>query len=138
MKFLLALTASLWASMALPNQYEVRVERFVDADTFAGEISVGFRLLLIDQRFRLYCINAPESRGSRKTQAGVAIAGMVKALGIRSGTIEVVKQDAFGRWLVWFTPYGWDQTLNEWLSDHGAPLYDRLTRVERAICESRL
>lgn len=128
---------ALWAVPAFAHDYQMTVERFIDADTFDGQAAI-LPGIIIDGRFRLMCINAPESRGSRKSPEGVAMSELVKSLGITSGTIEIVKKDAFGRFLVHFRPEGWDQSLNRFLFRNGAPLYGRLTRAERADCEVRV
>ena len=121
------------------HEYPLDVESFIDADTFEADLDIGFELVMNDRRFRLYCINAPESRGARKSEDGVKLSQAVKDLGIERGEVEVVGTDVFGRLLVWFTPEGWGElTLNEWLFRNGAPLYARLTRAERALCEARL
>ena len=88
-------------------------------------------------RARLMCVNAPESRGKNKTAEGVAMADYVKGLHLTAATIEPVKSDAFGRSLAYVRPAGWDQTLNRHLHEIGAPLYDKLTRKERAECQAR-
>ena len=116
------------------HDFPAKVHEWIDADTYVGEVLFPETY----GRFRLYCINAPESQGARKSPEGEAMAAEVKALGIRRGHVEVIKSDTFDRWLVWFTPEGWTITLNEWLYERGAPLYSGLTRAERAVCEARL
>lgn len=130
MRNLAALLTALWASQAVAHDYPFRLHEFIDADTFDGEIVFPERY----GRFRLYCINAAES----DTAEGQALTEAVRGEKIRRGRIEVVGRDAFGRWLVWFTPRDWDRSLNHWLHERGAPLYARLTQRERAICEERL
>lgn len=130
---ILALAAGAWA-----HDFPVEIDRFVDADTFDGRATIQFPELIVKGRFRLMCINAPESRGRGKSDEGVAMAQAVKNLGIERGQIEVVERDSFARWLVYVRPEGWDITLNRWLYRGGAPLYDGLTRAEKAECLRRL
>lgn len=143
MKFILGFIIGLILSALVStpvhgHDYWGEMDRAVDADTFAGTMYIGLDIAMVDQRFRLYCVNAPESRGARKTEEGVELAQKVKDLEIEYVWIELVKKDAFGRWLVWLTPFGWDETLNAWLVREGVPFYSRLTRKERAVCEERL
>lgn len=128
----------LLATPAAAHEYPITIERWLDADTFDGEMDLSPLPLVIPGRFRLMCINAPESRGPRKSDDGVAMSEMVKDLQITSGVGEIVDRDAFGRYLTFFRATGWDQSFNRFLHHSGAPLYARLTRAERADCEQRL
>lgn len=121
--------ALVMASPAAAHDYKAQVKRWVDADTFDGAMDLGFGIW-IDSRFRLMCINAPE----KNTPEGQAMIAQVEAWGIERGTIDAVEQDAFGRILAYFTPEGWDETINKRLYDLGSPLYGRLTRADREIC----
>ena len=126
------------AGQATAHEYPITVERFLDADTFDGEIDLSPLPLTVPARFRVMCINAPESRGQHKSEAGVAMSEMVKGLGLKGGVGEIVGKDAFGRYLIYFRATGWDISLNRFLFQNGAPLYSRLTRASRAECERRL
>ena len=134
----IVLVSLLLATTASAHEYEVKVDRWIDADTFEGDLDLGVGVILPKQRFRLMCINAPESRGARKTEAGVLMSEHVKQFLIDTTYVELVERDVFGRWLAFATPAGWTQSLNQYLYEFGAPLYHRLTRAERAECIERL
>lgn len=127
----------LFAFPAHAHDFMVRVDRFIDADTFDGRMEV-LPGLTIEGRFRLMCIDAPESRGKRKSPEGVAMSEAVKEMRIQIGMVRIYKKDAFGRWLVFFRPTGWEETLNRHLLGIGAAYYRRLTRSERAMCEAEM
>ena len=127
----------LWSAPASAHEYPVTISRWVDADTFDGVMEMGFGLM-IRSRFRLMCINAPESGGARKSPEGVQMSEDVKALLITEGTVDPLKRDAFGRILAHLKPKGWDMTLNQRLLEMGAPYYHGLTKKDRAECERRL
>lgn len=124
-------------SVAYAHDYPVDITRWVDADTFDGTVDLGVDLLM-PGRFRVMCINAPESRGRHASDAGKAMSDQVTALGIVFGTVEIVERDVFGRWLVYLSVPDWEVTFNKYLYDRGAPLYSRLTRAEKAECLRRL
>ena len=127
----LALILSLLGSPAAAHDYPVQIERWLDSDTYAGTMDMGLGVILSAQ-FRLMCINSPE----QDTDAGQALTEAVR--GIQAGSVEVAGKDAFGRVLSYFTPEGWDETLNAWLYRQGAPLYGRLSRADRVECLERM
>jgi endonuclease YncB( thermonuclease family) len=124
------------ASGASAHDYNVEVFRWVDADTFDGSVSILPSLRVVD-RFRLMCINAPESRGRHKSDEGVALSKRIKEMGLDRGTVEFYKEDAFGRYLAYFTPEGWEKSLNHTLFEDGIPLYSGLNKRERSECLRR-
>ena len=139
--FTIVLSAASMLFMAVSasaHEYPAQVGRIVDADTMDVVIDLDPVPITVPTRLRLMCINAPESRGKNKSDAGVAMSDLVKGMGIREARVELLKLDAFGRYLAWVRPKGWDITLNEWLYRNGAPLYARLTRADRAACVERL
>ena len=122
---------ALLASPAAAHDYPVQIERWVDSDTMDGTMDMGLGIVL-KARFRLMCINSPE----QDTAAGQALTEAVK--GLSGGTVEPLGRDSFGRVLSFYTPTGWDETLNAWLYRQGAPLYGRLSRADRVECLRRL
>ena len=129
----LVVITALLPSRAYAHDYRVQIKRWVDADTFDGVMDMGLGLGL-DARFRLMCINAPESN----TEAGRAMNALLATWEIESGTVVALKRDSFGRILAYLTPTGWDETLNKRLHDLGAPLYGRLSRADRELCMETL
>jgi len=125
----MALMVSVALGQERSNIYPFVMTRMVDADTFDGEAELTPSLILRD-RFRLYCINAPE----KWSEEGKAMIEYIEGLQIERGMVELVEEDAFGRWLSFITPAGWRETLNKHLYERGAPLYHRLTRAERDLC----
>lgn len=88
--------------------YEAHVNRVIDGDTVDLDIDLGFRTKLHNVRCRLVGIDTPESRGTKKCEAGLYAKAIVtdeltgKDVQIRSykdDTVDV-NSDSFGRWLV--------------------------------------
>ena len=100
--------------------YTCRVMRVVDGDTCDLEVDIGFRLKIQD-RFRLYGINAPEPTGPDReagNRAKVFLQDLVSSH--KELTVKTHKDDrgSFGRWLcVLFTPKG--ENINEKLVTGG-------------------
>ena len=46
--------------------YEAFISKVIDGDTVKADIDLGFSVILKDQSFRLYGINAPEMKGESK------------------------------------------------------------------------
>jgi len=77
-------------------EYNARVVRIVDGDTFDADVDLGFHLTS-RLRFRLLGIDAPEMRES----AGPAAkAWLTEAIPVDKAVhIRTEKGDSFGRWL---------------------------------------
>jgi len=98
--------------------YRARVERLVDADTADLVVFVGFRHVLHD-RFRLYGIDAWETRGPEREQGLEATRALRKYLAGKSLVIDTQgdKRGKYGRWLVVLWADG--KNVNQWLVDQG-------------------
>lgn len=102
-------------------QYKAKLVRVVDGDTVWLDVDVGFRTIVsID--FRLYGINAPETKGPTKA-AGLAATQFLSSF--LSGSdkdlvVESVKTEKFGRWLgtIWVHTFG----KSDWASANQAML----------------
>ena len=50
------------------HEYKTKIKRFVDGDTVDVDIDLGFGIVLVKQRIRLYGIDTPESRTRDKEE----------------------------------------------------------------------
>ena len=50
------------------HEYKAKIKRFVDGDTVDVDIDLGFGIVLVKQRIRLYGIDTPESRTRDKEE----------------------------------------------------------------------
>lgn len=87
-------------------EYKAKVVGVYDGDTITVNISLGFGIVLHDQRLRLYGINAPEMRGPEKEQGKVSrdwlregILGKDITLRTRKTKRGEDKKGKYGRWL---------------------------------------
>lgn len=80
--------------------YSARVEKVVDGDTVDLVVDLGFRTSMRD-RFRLYGINAWETRGDDREKGLAAKARLEGLIGGREITINTYKDERgkYGRWL---------------------------------------
>lgn len=100
-------------------EYRAKVDNVVDGDTIDLEVDLGFTVFG-DFRVRLLGINAPESRGKDKCEAGIHAKEVVtqelldKYVIIKSVKDETSK-DNFGRWLatVYLDGKNYNQSLLE-------------------------
>ena len=80
-------------------EYQVRIDRIVDGDTFDGTVDLGFHTYS-KQRFRLLGYSAPEL-GKDERQIGLIAKQKLEEM-LPLGTywpIKSVKTEKFGRWL---------------------------------------
>lgn len=78
-----------------------KITKITDGDTFRATINIGFDILLIDQRIRLYGIDAPEIKGKEKKR-GIKTQKRLKWYLIDYGQeVRIVlakkKKDKYGR-----------------------------------------
>lgn len=81
--------------------YNAFVTRVVDGDTIHCDIDLGFGVVLKDQVFRFYGLNAPETKGATR-QAGLDSKKFIENLLINKPIIVVSikdKKEKFGRYL---------------------------------------
>ena len=84
------------------------VKEVYDGDTITVDINLGYGIVLINQRLRLYGINTPEVRGPEKPQ-GLVTRDAVRDLILHKIVIldpHSFKKGKYGRWLatVWYKP----------------------------------
>lgn len=79
--------------------YNATVDRVVDGDTLDLTVDVGFRIY-VQQRFRLYLYNAPETRGDERDLGLLAKKHLLDILpqGLQVN-VKTYKADSFGRYL---------------------------------------
>ena len=83
-----------------PLCYDCTLLRVVDGDTLEVDIDVGFGLVLLRQRLRLWGVNCPEMRGESRPLGEAAKAWVEASLGGASGLrMRLHDKDNFGRWL---------------------------------------
>lgn len=86
-------------------EYKCKIDRVVDGDTVDLWVDLGFKIQ-IHERFRLYGINAPESRTKDLTEKMAGIAAtkfLVELLHNMTGDLVVTtlkdKKGKYGRWI---------------------------------------
>ncbi len=104
-------------------EYTATVLKVVDGDTVDLLVDVGFRHFMED-RFRLYGIDAWETRGSER-EKGLEVKSILMDLILKKEVIVKTYKDQrgkYGRWLaeIWLG----DRNINQWLVKKGyAKLY---------------
>ena len=135
----LALLAALYAAPAAADPcrlytYRATITEVIDGDTVRANVDLGFRIWVNNETFRLYGINAPETRlgGSRKVTeaekarglaAKAALAALIEGREVILCTIRD-RQEKYGRYLVRI--FLDDLEVNEWLVEtgHAVPYLD--------------
>jgi len=85
-------------------QYKAKITKVYDGDTFTFEVDLGFSIT-IKERLRLYGVNTPEIRLSRKTtpaqkKKGLAVRDYVRGLILgKTVDIKVYKKGKYGRYI---------------------------------------
>ncbi len=81
--------------------YSAKVIDIHDGDTIKVDIDLGFGVILKNQTFRFFGINAPEIHGDTKTAGIKTTAHVQKALADKEIIIVTIKdeKEKFGRWL---------------------------------------
>lgn len=82
--------------------YTVHVTRVIDGDTIVGDVPVHVLdhvVILKDQHFRLYGINAPEPRGPSKVMGLESKAYLDSLIYDTDVQVELKGKDKYGRWL---------------------------------------
>ena len=83
--------------------YAAEVQRVVDGDTIDVTIDVGFRIHLANERIRILCVDAPETRTRDLAEkaAGIIAKSWLRERLSRADVVivQTVEDDAFGRWL---------------------------------------
>jgi|APSaa5957512535_1039671.scaffolds.fasta_scaffold189174_2 micrococcal nuclease len=76
------------------------VIRVIDGDTFESDVDLGFGVWIRKQKFRLYGVDTPETRGKRKTAQGIFVKEYVISL-LQGKTFEIkcFGKGKYGRWL---------------------------------------
>lgn len=82
--------------------YKFYITRVIDGDTFAGDLDLGFGIVMLHKRLRLFGINTPEIRGSNKEE-GLAVKAFVEDL-LSEHEFIIIRSaeksfDSFGRLL---------------------------------------
>jgi len=82
--------------------YEAVISKVIDGDTVKADIDLGFNVVLKDQIFRLYGINAPEIKGESKPRGEKSKEKLIQL--ILGKTVKVKtykdKKEKYGRILV--------------------------------------
>jgi len=109
-------------------EYEISSLRIIDGDTITATVDLGFGVHK-KETFRLYGINAPETRGSEK-EAGIRATKALRMMATTPGTtIKTIKrvnrrgetlesQGKYGRYLAVLVLRN-GKSLNEWMVDTG-------------------
>ncbi len=107
-------------------EYKAKIIRVYDGDTMTFLIDLGFNLT-ITGRLRLYGVNTPEIRRSKKTtqkqkKKGLAIRDYVRKMILNKDVnIQVLKKGKYGRYVskVSFSYLGKSVDLSDHLVDRG-------------------
>lgn len=104
--------------------YRAIVKKIIDGDTIEVDIDLGFEIIFVDQRIRLYGINAPETRTldeSEKQRGLTAKNRVIELLPVGSEIkINTIKdeKEKYGRYLALvYLPD--NRELNKLLLDEG-------------------
>lgn len=123
---LLALVLGMFASSPLSaRQFPAEFVDNYDADTVTLNVDLGFNLILKEERFRLFGINAPEVRGPER-EAGLrskaALRNLIADNTVFIVTIDKEKKGKYGRYLCYLYVVGEDgEAINtsDWLVQNG-------------------
>ena len=111
-----------------PYYYKGVLRRIIDGDTIVGDIDLGFDVILKKQKFRLYGINAPESRTRDKEEKVRGLAAkerLIELLGGHQTAVDGIEflflshdKGKFGRILAEiFNLNNLDKSINQQLVD---------------------
>jgi len=105
-------------------EYQTKITNVVDGDTVDATLQLGFNITFTD-RFRLYGINAPETRTKDTIEK---VKGMASKLWLKHqiNTAQTItirtlkdKRGKFGRWLAILCRNNEPKSLNEQMLDNG-------------------
>lgn len=68
-----------------PYYYKGTLRRVIDGDTIVADVDLGFDTCLKKQKFRLYGINAPESRTRNKAEKVLGLAAKERLIELMGG-----------------------------------------------------
>lgn len=96
--------------------YKALITRVIDGDTVEARIDLGFNIL-VNETFRIYGVDTPESFGKDKCEAGETAKKVVKEmLEGKEFEVNVFKKDKYGRWLLdILLPENHGTHFNTWL-----------------------
>ena len=77
-----------------------RITRVIDGDTVEAAVNVGFNIT-VNETFRIYGVDTPESFGKDKCEKGIKVKKIVKdKLEGKIFNVTVMIKDKYGRWLM--------------------------------------
>jgi micrococcal nuclease len=99
--------------------YEAFISKVVDGDTVKADIDLGFNVVLKDQVFRLYGINAPEKKGESKFEGEKSKERLSQLILGRTVKVKTYKdkKEKYGRILVQI--FLDEENINELLVQEG-------------------
>lgn len=99
--------------------YDAQIIDVYDGDTVTIDIDLGFDAHVLNQKFRLYGVDAPELRGENKEAGKTAKQALKERVLGKEVLIHTIKdkKDKYGRWLceIWLD----GENINQWLIDSG-------------------
>ena len=105
------------------DHYSAKIIDIHDGDTLRADIDLGFGVVLKNQTFRFFGINAPEIHGDTKTAGVKTTAYVQETLAGKEVIIMSLKdeKEKFGRWLGRIYYYNGEDwvNLNQELIDKG-------------------
>ena len=101
--------------MSGSDRYPGNIDYCYDADSCTSSVRLGFSVVLVGQKFRLYGIDAPELRGQTAEAGEKARDALVAKLAESNNAVEFVLygKGKYGRWLVTLCSRG--QDVNRWM-----------------------
>jgi micrococcal nuclease len=117
MKKLILVAFVCFSSISIAQEYRTypgRIAGCYDGDTCTADFDLGMGVVLLEQKVRLYGIDAWELRGEEKEKGRLArdwINAQVKEKAVRIDVVQKSSKDAkgkYGRWIVVI----WVDTLN--------------------------
>lgn len=99
--------------------YDAIVKEVYDGDTVTIDIDLGFNTWTMNQKFRLYGVDAPEIRGETKENGIISRDALRNQVLNQQVIIHTIKdrKDKYGRWLCEI--YKGALNINQWMIDNG-------------------
>lgn len=98
--------------------YNATIREIYDGDTLRADIDLGFDIVMTNQSFRLYGINAPEVTGEERSRGLVSRDKLREMLVGKTVKIQTIKdkKEKYGRYLAII--FLGEININDWLVEN--------------------